>query len=358
MSETGTSLQRILVTGHAGYIGAVMVPRLREEGFAVTGLDTFYFEGCDLGELPGQIPELRVDLRDVSAGDMAGFDAIIHLGALSNDPLGDLQPALTEEINHAASVRLARAAKLAGVRRFLYASSCSIYGASGLEPLTEEAALAPLTPYATSKVQTEQDLARLADADFSPVFLRNATAYGFSPRLRVDVVLNNLTCWAFTTGKIRIMSDGTPWRPLVHVADIASAFIAALRAPTEVIHNQALNVGANEQNYQVREIAAVVRAEMPACVIEYSGAIGPDPRNYRVNFDKISRLLPEFRVRSEARAGVRELRENFARHGFTTEDFQGRRYSRLAQLRYLLETKRLDSALRWTTGKRIAAPGE
>lgn len=354
MAANGSNLKRILMTGHAGYIGAVMAPRLRREGFAVTGLDTCYFDGCDLGDAAVEMPELRVDLRDVRAVDLAGFDAIIHLGALSNDPLGDLAPALTEEINHAASVRLARAGKAAGVRRFLFASSCSIYGAAGGGSLTEEAALGPLTPYAISKVRTERDLARLADANFSPVFMRNATAYGYSPRLRLDVVLNNLTCWAFTTGKIRIMSDGTPWRPLVHVADIAEAFIAALRAPREVIHNQAFNVGTNEQNYRVSEIAEIVRAEMPWCTIEYAGAKSPDPRNYHVNFDKIHHLLPEFRASAEAEDGVRELREHFARHGLSAKDFLGRRYSRLAQLKYLLETKQLDSALRWTDDHQLA----
>ncbi|MGH7837113.1 MAG: NAD-dependent epimerase/dehydratase family protein [Candidatus Binataceae bacterium] len=347
MEQTKHDIQRVLVTGHAGYIGAVMTPMLRHEGFAVTGLDTFFFAGCDLGELGNPIPELRLDLRDVRAADLAGFDAIIHLGALSNDPLGDLQPDLTWEINHLASVALARAARAAGVRRFLYSSSCSIYGASGSEPLTEEAPFAPLTPYAGSKVRAEEDLAGLASRDFSPVYLRNATAYGFSPRLRADVVLNNLVCWAFTTGKIRILSDGTPWRPLVHVADIAHAFIAALRAPAEVIHNQAFNVGSNDQNYQVRDIAEIVRAEMPACQIEYGGVSGPDPRNYRVDFSKIDRLLPEFRTHWDARSGARELREAFERHGLTAEDFQGRRFTRLAQLKFLLESRRVDAALRW-----------
>jgi nucleoside-diphosphate-sugar epimerase len=340
-------IKHILLTGHAGYIGAVMSPMLRGEGFAVTGLDTFFFEGCDLGEPERDIPELHRDLRDVCAEDLASFDAVIHLGALSNDPLGDLRPELTWEINHQATVRLAREAKIAGVQRFLYSSSCSIYGAAGDQPLTEEARTAPLTPYAASKVRAEEDLMKLAGPDFSPVIMRNATAYGFSPRLRADVVLNNLTCWAFTTGKIRIMSDGTPWRPLVHVGDIARAFVAALRAPANVIHNQAFNVGSNNQNYQVKDIAEIVREEMPGCEIEYCGTTGPDPRNYRVDFGKINRLLPEFRVHSDARSGVRELYESFARYGLTTDDFQGRRYTRLAHLKFLLETGRIDSALRW-----------
>jgi nucleoside-diphosphate-sugar epimerase len=344
-------IHRILVTGHAGYIGGVMVPALRREGFAVTGLDTFFFGGCKLGELEEGIHELRMDLRDVRAENLTGFDAVIHLGALSNDPLGDLDPELTWQINHQASVRLAREAKIAGVRRFLYSSSCSIYGASGNRRLTEEATTAPVTAYAASKVRAEEDLMKLAAADFSPVFLRNATAYGFSPHLRADLVLNNLTCWAITSGKIRIMSDGSPWRPLVHVADIARAFIAVLHAPTQVIHNQAFNVGSNDQNYQVRNIAEIVGEEIPGSVIEYSGVGGPDPRNYRVDFSKISYLLPAFRPYFDARSGVRELREAFEKYGLTTGDFQGRRYTRLAQLKFLLETERIDSALRWKLDK-------
>jgi nucleoside-diphosphate-sugar epimerase len=339
---------RVLVTGQNGYIGCVMVRVLRSAGHHVVGLDTCYFEDCTLGEdIPQGVPVVHKDIRDVTASDMEGFDAVVHLAALSNDPLGNLDPAWTFDINHVASVRLAELARAAGVQRFLYSSSCSMYGTAGDESVTEEAPLRPLTPYAVSKVRTEEGVARLADTSFSPVFLRNATAYGVSPRLRADVVLNNLVAWAYTTGRVRILSDGTPWRPIVHIEDISRAFAAALTAPREAIHNQAINVGAASENYQVRDLAGIVRATVPGCQIEYASEGGPDPRSYRVNFDKLARLMPEFRPKWDARRGAQELYQAFRAVDLQLQDFQGRRYIRLNQLKYLLDLKRLDDSLRW-----------
>ncbi|MGH9890750.1 MAG: NAD-dependent epimerase/dehydratase family protein [bacterium] len=338
---------RLLVTGHNGYIGSVMVPVLQAAGHDVVGLDTCYFEDCVLGAEPYPVPELRKDIRDVILSDLTGFDAIVHLAALCNDPLGDLNPDWTHDINHRASVHLARLARDAGVRRFLYASSCSMYGAAGEEVLSEEAPLRPLTPYAVSKVRTEEDVARLADADFSPVFMRNATAYGLSPRLRADVVLNNLVCWAHTTGSIRIMSDGSPWRPIVHVQDIACAFTVALTASREAIHNQAFNVGSNEENYQVKELAEIVRNTVPGCTVEYASGGGPDPRSYRVDFSKLGRVLPQFRPNWNASFGAKEIHAALQEVALTLDDFQGRKYIRLTQFKHLLDSGRLDGALRW-----------
>lgn len=338
---------RLLVTGHNGYIGSVMVPVLQAAGHDVVGLDTFFFDDCVLGEEPDLIPCIRKDIRDITVSDLKGFEAVAHLAALCNDPLGDLNPDWTYDINHHASVHLARMAREAGVGRFLYASSCSMYGAAGDDILNEEAPLRPLTPYAVSKVRTEEDLAKLADGDFSPVFMRNATAYGLSPRLRADVVLNNLVCWAHTTGRIRIMSDGTPWRPIVHVQDIARAFAVGLVAPRPTIHNQAFNVGSNEENYQVSELAEIVRSTVPGCTVEYAAGGGPDPRSYRVDFGKLGRLLPEFRPQWNASFGAKELYAALQDVRMTFEDFQGRKYIRLNQFKHLLGSGRLDGTLRW-----------
>lgn len=340
---------RVLVTGHYGYIGSVMAPVLQAVGHEVVGLDAYYYEDCTLGDEESvDIPALRKDIRDITPKDLQGFEAVIHLAALCNDPLGDLNPAWTFDINHLASVNLARSAKCAGVERFLYSSSCSMYGASGTDmPLTEEAHLNPLTPYAVSKVRTEKDISDLATDEFSPVFMRNATAYGVSPRLRADLVLNNLTCWAYTTGRVRIMSDGTPWRPIVHIEDISRAFAEVLVAPRETIHNQAINIGVERENYQVRELAEIVQKTVPGCHVEYAGDGGPDPRNYRVSFGKLTRLLPGFQPRWTARDGARELYEACLRVGLTLPDFQGRKFIRLNQLRHLLDSNRLDRTLRW-----------
>jgi nucleoside-diphosphate-sugar epimerase len=347
---------RVLVTGHNGYLGSVMVPVLQAAGHEVVGLDSFFFEDCSIGMGEDeQIPALRKDIRDVRVSDLHRFDAIAHLAALCNDPLGDLHPELTHDINHKASVQLARMAREAGVRRFLYSSSCSMYGAAGNDDLlTEEAPLRPLTPYAVSKVRTEEDVSKLADASFSPVFMRNATAYGLSPRLRADVVLNNLVCWAHTTGRIRIMSDGTPWRPIVHVHDISQAFVAALAAPREVIHNQAFNVGASGENYQVRELAEIVRATVPGCTVEYAAEAGPDPRSYRVDFSKLSREFPDFKPQWNASFGAKDLYAALQEAHVTLADFQGRKYIRLSQIKQLLGEGLLDDSLRWTATRPIA----
>jgi nucleoside-diphosphate-sugar epimerase len=339
---------KILLTGHHGYIGSVTGPLLRAAGHDVVGLDTFFYEGCDLGRDGEPIDGLRLDLRDVDAARLAGFDAVVHLAALSNDPLGDLDPGLTRAINYEATMRLARAAKEAGVRRFIFSSSCSMYGAAGSdEPVDESAPLKPLTAYAESKVRSEEALAELADDDFSPVFMRNATAYGASPRLRVDLVLNNLVGWAFTTGKVKIMSDGTPWRPLVHIEDIARATLAVLEAPAGVLHSEAVNVGRDTENYQVRELAEIVRDTLGDCEVEYAGSGDPDPRSYRVDFGRFARTFPDAGLRWTAADGARELLDAYRRAGLTLAQFEGERYTRLKRLRGLRERGELDSELRW-----------
>ncbi len=326
-----------------------MVPMLIAKAHEVVGLDSDLFERCTFGDGIQNIPELKKDIRDVEVADLDGFDAVIHLAGLSNDPLGDLNPELTYEINHAASVRLASLAKEAGVTRFIFSSSCSNYGAGGENFLNEESQFNPVTPYGISKVRVEQDVAKLADSNFSPTFLRNATAYGVSPRLRFDLVLNNLVAWAFTTGRVYIKSDGTPWRPIVHIEDISRAFIAVLHAPREVVHNQAFNVGRNEDNYRIRELAEIVEETVPGCSIEYAQDAGPDKRCYRVDCSKIVRTLPEFKPQWNARKGAQELYAAYQNVGLTLEDFEGARYKRIAHIQQLLSSDRLDETLRWKT---------
>lgn len=338
---------RLLVTGHKGYIGTTMVPMLMGAGYEVVGLDSDLFRQCTFCPGIQDVPELQVDLRDVDRARLEGFDAVIHLAALSNDSLGDLDPKITYDINHAASVRLARLAKDAGVSRFLYSSSCSSYGKAGDDLVDETAEVRPITPYAISKVLVERDVARLADDGFSPTFLRNATAYGVSPRLRFDLALNNLVAWAYAKGRVHIKSDGTPWRPIVHVEDISRAFLCVLAAPREVIHNQALNVGQTEENYRIRELAAIVRAVVPGSRIEYAEDGGPDPRSYRVDFGKIHRLLPEFKPRWNARRGAEALYAAYRTAGLRLEDCEGPRFKRIDHLKHLLATGRVDAALRW-----------
>jgi nucleoside-diphosphate-sugar epimerase len=338
---------KVLVTGHHGYIGSVVAPMLGEAGHDVVGLDTFYYEGCDLLDDALDVPALRMDVRDVTSDLLEGYEGIVHLAALSNDPLGELNEELTREINLRGTVELARKAREAGVRRFVFASSCSMYGASGTDELmTEEAPLRPLTAYAESKVRAEEALCELADGDFAPVFLRNATAYGASPRIRLDVVLNNLAAWAFTTGKVMIMSDGTPWRPLVHVRDIGAAATAALTAPNELVRNEAFNVGAKDENYRVRELAEIVQETFADCEIEYAEGAGPDPRSYRVDFRKLAETLPDARPSWTAREGARELRQAFESARLSSAAFD--LYTRLARLKLLISERSLDDDLRWS----------
>jgi nucleoside-diphosphate-sugar epimerase len=339
---------RVLITGSDGYIGSLLAPMVRDAGHEVRGIDTCLFEGCSLGPEPNAVPTRRLDVRDVDVTDLNGFDVLIHLAAISNDPLGHLDPARTYEINHHASVRLGRLAKRAGIERFVFASSCSLYGASSPDALLAESApFNPITPYGESKVLAERDLASLADDDFSPVFLRNATVYGHSPRLRLDLVVNDLVANAVAMRKIVIKSDGTPWRPLVHIEDVAGAALAAIESSREAIHNEAFNVGRTQENYQVRDIAAIVSQAVPDCDIVYADGGGPDTRCYRVDFSKAEKRLPGFHPRWRLIEGVRELAGSYRDDGLVPGDLASDRFIRLSRIQALLRKGRLGPDLRW-----------
>lgn len=346
---------RVLVTGHKGYIGTCLVPMLLKEGFDVAGLDSDLFRECTFdGELTA-IPETIKDVRSVVAADVAGFDAIIHLAGLSNDPLGDYDASLTDEINHLASVRVAELARDAGVKRFVFASSCSTYGAAGDNFLREDATFNPVTPYGASKVDVERDVSPLATDNFSPTFLRASTAYGMSPRIRFDLVVNNLTAWAFTTGRVYLKSDGTPWRPLVHVEDICRAYIATLKAPLELVHNKSFNVGTTTENYRIAELAKMVEAVVPGCRVEFAPDAGPDKRCYRVDCNNIALTLHDFKPQWTAQRGIEQLYAVFKRVGLKLEDFEGERFKRISHMKKLVSSGLVDARLHWRTAeKRIA----
>jgi nucleoside-diphosphate-sugar epimerase len=347
---------RVLVTGHDGYIGSVLVPAARARGHDVVGLDTFLFEGCGFGREPEDVVSIHRDIRDVEAADLEGFDAIIHLAAISNDPMGDLDPASTYEVNHEASVLLARLAKAAGVRRFVFSSSCSLYGAATQEDLlTEHAAFNPVTPYGESKVLVERDVSALADDGFSPTFLRNATVYGDSPRLRLDLVVNDLVAAAYTTGRIVMRSDGTPWRPLVHVEDVVAACLATLEAPRERVHDQAFNIGRNAENYRVHDVAEMVAELVPGSFATFAEGAGPDPRSYRVDFSKAEHELPGFRPTWTLAAGIEQLRDAYESRGLDAAATLGSRFVRLRRIRELMDAGELGPGLRWASAERRQA---
>ncbi len=333
---------KVFVTGHNGYIGAHLVGLLQDAGHTVTGCDINLFEGCEWDAYAKPELELIKDVRDITEEDLRGHDCVMQLAAISNDPMGNVNPGLTYSINREASINLAKMAKSVGVGRYLFASSCSTYGKGETLDLDENAKLNPITAYAHSKIDTEKAVSEMADENFTPAFLRNATAYGYSPMLRIDLVANNLLGCAFARGDIRIMSDGTPWRPLVHCRDIARAFVAFLEAPKERIHNMAINIGANVENFQVKDVADIVQDLIPSASIVYTGEVGADPRNYRVNFDLLYKQLPDFKLKYSLRSGMEELHQKYIEHNFNEADFNGDQFVRLRTLQHrmhLIENK-------------------
>jgi nucleoside-diphosphate-sugar epimerase len=342
---------RVLITGNHGYIGTIMVPMLQAAGFDVCGLDSDLFEGCVFGDASvtgeiSNIPYLRKDIRDVELADLKGVDAVVHLCALSNDPLGNLNPKVTYEINHEGSVKLAKLAKEAGVERYILSSSCSVYGASTSDIVNEESEVKPVTPYAASKVLAERDISVLADDNFSPTFLRSATAYGLSPMLRFDVVVNNFVAWSFTKGIVLLKSDGSAWRPFVHIQDISRAFIAALKAPRDAVHKQIINVGQNKENFRIREVAEIVKQTVPNSQIQYVEGAEPDQRSYRVEFNKIATALPDFKPEWTVPKGAKQLYEAYKKVGLLVEEFEGSRYRRITHLENSLRSGKVDNTLR------------
>jgi nucleoside-diphosphate-sugar epimerase len=350
---------KILVAGDRGYIGAVLVPFLRAAGHEVDGLDTGLYEGCDLGPGPEDIGgRLPLDMRDTEAGHLGGYDAVACFAALSNDPLGHFNPATTYSVNLEGTLCLARAAKAAGVERFVFASSCSLYGAAGSVGVTEDAELFPVTPYGETKVLAERQLSLLADDSFSPTYLRNATAYGFSPRLRLDIVVNNLTAVAMTTGEVRLESDGSPWRPLVHVEDICRVALEVLEAPRELVHDEAFNVGRPEDNVQVRNIAEMVREAVPGSKVSFAAGAGPDLRDYRVDFSKLAGTFPDLRLEWTVRAGIAELAAAYREYHFVYDDFVSSRFVRLRRITELISAGLLDETLRRQITGPFPPPGD
>ena len=336
-----------MVTGHLGYIGTVMVPLLQAEGHEISGLDSDIFKECTFMGKIQDVPNIRKDIRDVTIYDLKGFDSVIHLAALSNDPLSDLNPQITYDINYHASVNLAKLAKKAGVKRFLFSSSCSVYGDSSADIITEEDKPNPVTAYAESKLLVEKEVSKLADSTFTPTYMRSATAYGVSPKLRFDLVMNNLIAWAYTSGVVLLKSDGLAWRPIVHIEDISRAFISALHAPTELVHNQTFNVGSTQENYQIRELANIVKEIVPNSRVEYAKDSGPDKRSYRVDFSKIAKILPLFKPKWNARLGAKQLYDAYKTFGLKGEEFESPKFKRLEHLKQLMASNRIDTNLRW-----------
>lgn len=344
---------KVLVTGNKGYIGAVLYRKLIDEGFEVVGLDTGFYEGCNFFAEEYKTRQIKKDIRNINKEDLFGIDAIVHLAALSNDPIGEINRELTSKINFFASVNLAKLAKECNVKRFIFSSSCSVYGVVGDEMIDENGIVSPATEYARSKLEAEKEISRLADKDFSPVFLRNSTVYGVSPMLRVDLVVNNLVGWAYTTGKIRVMSDGSPWRPLIHIQDICKAFIAALKTPQDLIHNRVFNVGQNNENYRIRDIVDMIKRIMPQCNIEYTGEHGSDTRSYRVDFTKFREIMgnyfnPDWNIEK----GIKELFEAYRANNLSENDFQGEKFIRLKKIKNLIDEGRVDEKLFWKKGEK------